>query len=68
MVFPTAPLMIVALIGSFAVGIPASIALKNDWKSTGLDNNTTKLLLGLMIFGCVLVLLASLHIIGPKEA
>jgi hypothetical protein len=58
--------MIAAFVGSFVVGIPASIALKNDWTSTGLDNNTTKLLLGLMVFGCVLVLLASLHIIGPK--
>jgi hypothetical protein len=44
----------------------ASLALKDDWKATGLDNNTTKLLLGLMAFGCVMVLLASLGIIGPK--
>jgi len=41
------------------IGVFALIALKNDWKTTGLDNNVTKLLLGLMAFGCVLVLVAS---------
>jgi len=46
------------LIGTFAL-----IALKNDWKTTGLDNNVTKLLLGLMAFGCVLVLVASFGIL-----
>jgi hypothetical protein len=46
------------LIGAFAL-----IALKNDWKTTGLDNNVTKLLLGLMAFGCVLVLVASFGIL-----
>jgi hypothetical protein len=56
----------IALIGAIVVGVFASIALKEDWNATGLDNNTTKLLLGLMAFGCVMVLLASLGIIGPK--
>jgi hypothetical protein len=46
------------LIGTFAL-----IALKNDWKTTGLDNKVTKLLLGLMAFGCVLVLVASFGIL-----
>jgi hypothetical protein len=41
------------------IGVLALVALKNDWKTTGLDNNLTKLLLGLMAFGCVLVLVAS---------
>lgn len=56
----------IALIGSIVVGVFALIALKDDWKSTGLDNNTTKLLLGLMAFGCVLVFFASIGVIGPK--
>jgi hypothetical protein len=56
----------IALIGAIVVGVFASIALKEDWNATGLDNNTTKLLLGLMAFGCVMVLLASLGIIRPK--
>jgi len=46
-------------IAAVLIGVFALIALKNDWKATGLDNNVTKLLLGLMAFGCVLVLVAS---------
>jgi hypothetical protein len=56
----------VALIGAIVVGVFALIALKEDWKATGLDNNTTKLLLGLMAFGCVMVIFAALGVIGPK--
>lgn len=55
-----------AFIGAIIVGVFASLALKADWKATGLDNNTTKLLLGLMAFGCLLVLAATLGFIGPK--
>jgi hypothetical protein len=56
----------VALIGAIVVGAFASIALKEDWKATGLDNNTTKLLLGLMAFGCIMVFFAAIGVIGPK--
>jgi len=54
----------IALIGSIVVGVFALIALRADWKTTGLDNNTTKLLLGLMAFGCVLVILACFGVLG----
>ncbi len=54
---------IFAGIAAVLIGIFALIALKNDWKTTGLDNNVTKLLLGLMAFGCVLVLVASFGIL-----
>ena len=53
------PESIFAGIGALLVGVSALVALKNDWKTTGLDNNVTKLLLGLMAFGCVLVLVAA---------
>jgi uncharacterized membrane protein YbhN (UPF0104 family) len=56
----------IALVGAIVVGVFALIALKDDWKTTGLDNNTTKLLLGLMAFGCVLVFFAAIGVIGPK--
>ena len=56
----------IALVGAIVVGVFALIALKEDWKTTGLDNNTTKLLLGLMAFGCVLVFFAAIGVIGPK--
>jgi hypothetical protein len=56
----------IALVGAIIVGVFALLALKDDWKTTGLDNNTTKLLLGLMAFGCVLVFFAAIGVIGPK--
>jgi len=55
-----------ALVGAIVVGVFASIALKADWNAKGLDNDTTKLLLGLMAFGCLMVLAASFGLIGPK--
>ncbi len=57
---------IVAFLGSIVVGVFALIALRNDWKKTGLDDNVTKVLLGLMAFGCVLVFFAAVGLIGPK--
>jgi len=56
----------IALVGAIIVGVFALIALKDDWKTSGLDNNVTKLLLGLMAFGCVLVFFAAIGVIGPK--
>ncbi len=55
---------LIALVGAIIVGVFASIALYNDRKATGLDNNVTKLLLGLMALGCVLVVLAATRILG----
>jgi hypothetical protein len=57
------PERIFAGIAALVIGVFASIALRNDWKSTGLDNNVTKLLLGLMALGCVLVLVAAFGIL-----
>ena len=56
----------IAIIGAIVVGAFALIALKADWNTPGLDNNTTKLLLGLMAFGCILVFFAAIGVIGPK--
>jgi hypothetical protein len=56
----------IALIGSIVVGVFALLALKADWKTTGLDNSVTKILLGLMAFGCVLVFFAAIGVLGPK--
>ena len=54
----------VALIGAVIVMVTTSIQLKNDWRTTGLDNTVTKALLGLMAFGCVLVILAATGVLG----
>jgi hypothetical protein len=54
----------IALVFALIVGGTTAIQLRNDWSSRGLDNNVTKLLLGLMAFGCLLVVLASLGVLG----
>ena len=54
---------IIALIGAIVVFIFALIGLRGEWKKTGLDDQVTKLLLGLMAFGCVLVVLAAFGVL-----
>ncbi len=53
-----------ALVLALLVGGTTSFQLYRDWNSTGLDNQVTKILLGLMAFGCVLVVLAAIGILG----
>jgi hypothetical protein len=57
------PEKIVAGVAAVLIGVLALKALKNEWKATGLDDNVTKLLLGLMALGCVLVLVAAFGIL-----
>jgi hypothetical protein len=54
----------VAFFGAILVGVTAIVQLKNDWVARGLDADVTKLLLGLMAFGCVLALLAAVNVLG----
>lgn len=54
----------IAFVLALVVGGTTSFQLYKDWSSTGLDNQVTKLLLGLMAFGCVLVVLAAFGILG----
>jgi len=53
-----------ALAGAIVVGVTAVVQLKNDWGARGLDADITKLLLGLMAFGCVLAMLAAVNVLG----
>ncbi len=53
-----------AFVGALVVGVTTSVQLKQDWHTRGLDNQLTKLLLGLMAFGCVLVVLAAVGAFG----
>jgi hypothetical protein len=56
-----------AFLGAIVVGVSAIVQLKNDWKARGLDADVTKLLLGLMAFGCVLALLAAANVLGARS-
>lgn len=57
---------IIALVGAIVVGGTAFVQLKNDWAAQGLDASVTKVLLGLMAVGCVLVFLASINVLGYR--
>ena len=54
----------IAFVLAIVVGGTTSFQLVKDWKTTGLDNQLTKLLLGLMAFGCILVILAAVGVLG----
>ena len=60
----------IAIAGGIVVGITAFWALKNDWKSVGLDNQVFKLMLFLLGVGAILAILAGANVIGnfPKAA
>jgi hypothetical protein len=53
-----------AFVSALVVGGTAVVQLKNELPAHGLDATVTKLLLGLMAIGCVLALLASVHVLG----
>jgi hypothetical protein len=55
---------ILAVIGGAIVFVVASIALRNDWKTPGMDNQVFKLMLGLLALGGVLAALTGIGIIG----
>ena len=54
----------IAFVLALVVGGTTSVQLAKDWSSSGLDNQVTKVLLGLMAFGCVLVVLAAVGVLG----
>jgi hypothetical protein len=58
----------IALIGAIVVAGTASVQLKNELPLRSLDANVTKLLLGLMIVGCVLAFLAAINVLGAHSA
>ncbi len=59
---------IIAIAGGIIVAIVSAIALKNDWKTPGLDNQIFKLMLALLFIGAVIALLAGAHVLGNFPA
>jgi hypothetical protein len=55
---------IFAVAGGIIVCLVALNALRNDWKTPGLDNQVFKLMLGLLALGGLLAALTGLSIIG----
>ena len=48
------------------VFIVAAIALRNDWKSEGIENQVFKLMLGLLALGAILGILAAFGVLIGK--
>jgi hypothetical protein len=54
---------IVALIGALVVGYFSVVSLRGEMKKHGLDDNVTKGLLGLLVLGCIFVILAGVGVL-----
>ena len=54
----------IAIIGAIIVGATAIVALKNDWKTPGLENQVFKVMLGLLALGAVLSFFAAIGVLG----
>ena len=61
---------ILAIAGGVVVAVVSAIALKNDWKTPGLDNTVFKVMLALLCFGALLAIFAGAGFLGtfPKAA
>jgi F0F1-type ATP synthase membrane subunit c/vacuolar-type H+-ATPase subunit K len=60
----------IAVLGGIVVALVSAKALRDDWKTPGLDNSVFKLMLGLLCLGAVIALLAGVGVLGnfPKTA
>ncbi|MBC5825255.1 MAG: hypothetical protein GIW99_05560 [Candidatus Eremiobacteraeota bacterium] len=54
----------IAVIGALIVGASALTSLAGEWKKTGLDDQVSKVMLGLLTVGCVIVILAATGVVG----
>lgn len=59
---------LIAVVGGILVFFTAVVALKNDWKTPGLENQIFKIMLALLAFGALLGLFAGLGVIGKSGA
>jgi len=57
---------IIAFAGGIVVFVVAGIALRNDWKAKGLENQVFKMMLALLALGAVLAVLASVNVLAGK--
>ena len=55
-----------AVFFGIVVFLVAAIALRNDWKSEGIENQVFKIMLGLLALGAILGILAGLGLLIGK--
>ncbi len=54
----------IALIGAVVVAVVALMALRTEWKKTGLDDHVTKVMMILLTIGCIFVALVAVGLWG----
>jgi len=54
----------VAAVGSVIVFVVAAVALKNDWKTPGIENQVFKIMLALLAIGGIVAFLAGIDVLG----
>ena len=57
---------VLAIFFGILVFLVAIIALRNDWKSQGIENQVFKIMLGLLALGAILGILAALGVLIGK--
>ncbi len=55
---------VASVIGAILVAGTASVALRNDWRTPGLENQVFKGMLALLAFGAVLAFFAAIGVLG----
>lgn len=55
---------LIAIVGGIIVAVVSAVALKNDWKTPGMDNQVFKLMLGLLCLGAIIAILAGAGFLG----
>ncbi|MBV8639579.1 MAG: hypothetical protein JO322_15985 [Candidatus Eremiobacteraeota bacterium] len=55
---------IVAIVGGIIVAVVSAVALKNDWKTPGMENQVFKLMLALLCLGAIIAILAGAGVLG----
>jgi len=55
-----------AVFFGIVVFLVAAVALRNDWKSQGIENQVFKIMLGLLALGAILGILAGLGVLIGK--
>jgi hypothetical protein len=58
----------IAIVGGVLVAVVSAIALKNDWKTPGIENHVFKLMLGLLCLGAIIAILAGANVLGNFPA
>ena len=56
-------LRLISFVGAVIVGLSALMSLQAEWPKKGLDDNVTKIMLGLLALGCVIVILVAFGIL-----